>query len=133
MTREISAKRPSAGFSALELMVVVALAGVLLAVAWARLSHLAPKSRLEGVARSLDADLQKARGRAIAEGRCFQVTLNVGAKTYQVNSKAGAATCGTTGFAADPTDGALHALDDVNSVTVGVSANPVFDPRGKVS
>ena len=113
-------------------MVVITLAGILIAVAWARVAHLAPKYRLEGAARSVAADLQKARGRAIAEGRCFQVTFDTTANTYLVKSKAGAANCGTTGFAADSLDGTARPIDDTNTITVAATANPVFEPRGTV-
>lgn len=117
----------------IELMVAVALGGILVAVAWARVSHLGPKYRLEGAARSVAADLQKARGRAIAEGRCFQVTFDTSAKTYLVNSKAGAASCGTTGFSADSLDGTPRQIDDTSSITIAATAAPVFEPRGTVS
>jgi type II secretion system protein H len=132
MAAETSARRGAGGFTGIELLVVLALAGILLAVAWARISQLAPKYRLEGVARSLAADLQKAHGRAIAEGRCFEIHIDTGAKTYRVNSKAAASPCGT-GFPADPTDGTARRLDDINTVAVATTADPVFDPRGTVS
>jgi len=120
------------GFSLIELMVVIAIAGILLTVTWARISTLVPIYRLEGAARALAAEIQRARGRAITENKCFMVHVNTVAKTYQLQNKAVATLpCGTTGFSADAADGAKK-IDDANSLTVAFSAgsNPVFNPRG---
>jgi type II secretion system protein H len=130
MATKTSASRAPAGFSAIELLVVIALGTILVAVAWARMSTLVPIYRLEGAARNLAADLQKARGRAIADGKCSRVVINVGAKTYQFQ-QAASSTCSS--FAALPGEGTRQ-IDDANSLTVAFASgsNPVFDTRGAV-
>ena len=130
MASETSSRGVPAGFSAIELLVVIALATILLAVAWARMSTLVPIYRLEGAARDLAAELQKARGRAIAEGKCATVAIDVSAKTYQFQSSPNS-TC--SGFTAVSGEGARR-IDDANSLTVAFAsgANPVFDTRGAV-
>jgi type II secretion system protein H len=134
MSTETSARRVQAGFSAIELMVVITLGGILLGVAWVRMSTLVPIYRLEGAARDLAAELQKARGRAIAEGKCTTVAINVGAKTYQFQ-RAPSSTC--SGFAPVTADGpgeGVKSIDPANSLTVAFASgsNPVFDTRGAV-
>ena len=130
MATETSATRVPAGFSAIELLVVITLAGILVAVAWARMSTLVPIYRLEGAARDLAADLQKARGRAIAEGKCTTVAIDVSAKTYQFQ-RAPSSTCSS--FAAVSGE-SVRRIDDANSLTIAFASgsNPVFDTRGAV-
>jgi type II secretion system protein H len=119
-----------AGFSAIELLVVMTIGGLIAAIAWVRMTTLVPIYRLEGAARDLAAELQKARGRAIAEGKCTRVTINVGTKTYQFER---APTSACTGFVAVPGEG-VRRIDDANSLTVAFASgsSPVFDARGTV-
>jgi type II secretion system protein H len=130
MRTDIPRTGATAGFSGIELLVVIAIGGILLAIAWIRMSTLIPIYRLEGAARDLVAELQKARGRAIAEGKCTRVTINLGAKTYQFE-RAPTSTC--TGFVAVPGEG-VRRIDDANSLTVAFASgsSPVFDARGTV-
>jgi type II secretion system protein H len=118
------------GFSMIELLVAITIGGVLLSIAWVRMSTLVPIYRLEGAARNLAAELQKARARAIAEGKCYQILIDTSAKTYQLRSKA---SCTTGTFASVSTDGARQ-IDDANSLTVAFSTgdSPVFNSRGAV-
>ena len=121
------------GFSAIELMVVIVIVGILASVAWLRLAQLAPRYRLEGAVRTLAVEIQKARGRAVAEGKCFMVVLNTANKSYQVQSKAATSTCGTTGYTADAADPANKLIDDaltIDNGSGGTPVNPIFTSRG---
>jgi type II secretion system protein H len=121
------------GFSLIELMVIIVIVGILAAVAWLRLSQLEPRYRLDGAARSLAMDLQKTRGRAIAENKCFMVVINSSAKTYQLQSKSGTGACGSSGYAVDSQDPAARKIDDVLTVdngSGGAPVSPIFTPRG---
>lgn len=111
-------------------MVGVGLVAVLIAVGYPRLARFAAIYRLEGSARNVALSLQKTRLRAIAEGKCFQVTFDGTAKTYQVLSKAGVTPCGTTGFA---NDGSAQKIDAVGAIAVSATASPVFDTHGAAS
>ena len=124
----------STGYSLIELVTVVTIVGVLALIGWNRLSTLLPMYQLDGAARSLAAELSKTRARAVAEGRCFQIVFDTAAKTFQKQSKAGTANCGTTGFSADDTDGAARQIDPTNNnITIAKTADPVFGTRGGVS
>src|SRR2546430_2267700 len=121
MKKQGSRWEATEGFSVIELMVVIAIAGILLTVTWARMSTLVPIYRLEGASRAVATEIQKARGRAIAENKCFSVVVNAGPKTYQLQNKAvSTLPCGASGFAADAADG-VRKIDDNNSLTVGFS------------
>jgi type II secretion system protein H len=131
MTNKSTSKGAAKGFSLIELLVVITIGGVLLSIAWVRMATLVPIYRLEGAARNLAAELQKARARAIAEGKCYQVLIDTSAKTYQLLSKA---SCTTGTFTSVSTDAARQ-IDDANSLTVAFSTGnpgPVFNSRGTV-
>jgi len=117
----------ASGFSLLELTVVVAVAGGLLAVAFPRLATFALHYRLEGATQNLALALQRVRLRAIAEGKCFQVTFDATAGTWQAGTKSGATPCGTSGFT---NDGVAQKVDSAGRIAIASTANPVFDTRG---
>jgi len=118
------------GFSLLEILAATAIAGVLLAIGYPRLSTLLTASRLDGAVRALAADLQKSRLRAIAEGKCVRLTFDSAAGTYQVASKAGVTPCGSDGFA---NEGPPRKIDEGSALRVAATASPTFDPRGRAS
>ena len=112
-----------AGFSMIEVVVVIVIAALLLAWGYPRLATLAQKYRLDGAAWNLATDLQKVRLRAIQEGRNFQVTFDNSAKTYQV--KRAAAGGGWVN------DGPARTIEDAGTITLAASANSViFTTRG---
>jgi len=135
----VTGPRTSAdGFSLIEVLVVVAITGILLSIVWVRMSTLVPIYRLEGAARSLAAEIQNARVRAISENKCFQVVIDTTNKTYQLQrdqraTTANSASCSGVTFVNDPAYGA-RAIDDATSLTVAFSqgSNPIFTPRGHV-
>lgn len=112
------------GFSLIEVLVVITIGGILLTIAWVRMSRLVPIYRLEGAARDLATEIQKARGRAIAEGKCIQVTIT--GTTYHVDPSPNS-TC--SGYVA----GTARKIDDADSMTVTATNNPVFQPRGTLA
>jgi type IV fimbrial biogenesis protein FimT len=71
-----------AGFTLVELMIVVALVAILLALAAPSFRETLARNRLEGVAGELATDFQYARSEAVA--RNAQVGLFVGANCYTV-------------------------------------------------
>ncbi|MGH7899031.1 MAG: GspH/FimT family pseudopilin [Candidatus Binatia bacterium] len=117
----------SRGFSLVEMVVAIGFIAILLAIGYPHLARLAAIYRLEGSARNLALTFQKVRLRAIAEGKCFQVTFDGAARTYRVLSKAGTTPCGISGFT---NDGVAQKLDDADTISVAATASPVFDARG---
>jgi prepilin-type N-terminal cleavage/methylation domain-containing protein len=71
-----------AGFSVVELMVVIALIGLLSAIALPSLLSSMSEKRLKNAARNLYADLQKARLLAVKRNTRITVTFNTTARTY---------------------------------------------------
>jgi len=115
------------GFSLIEMMVVIIIAGIIVSIVWLRLSYIAPRYRLEGAARNLAAEIQKARGQAIAEGKCVRVSFQIGAKTYTADTAAGSATCSGAAF----TSGTALKIEDSGTIDiVGTPVSAIFNPRG---
>ncbi|MGH7822140.1 MAG: pilus assembly FimT family protein [Candidatus Binatia bacterium] len=111
-----------AGFSALELVVVVAIAGVMMAWSYPRLASLSSHYRLDGAAWNLATALQKTRLRAIAEGTRFQVVFDAAQKTYQVQKE------GAPGVFAN--DGAARQIEESGGIGMAATATPIFTTRG---
>jgi type IV fimbrial biogenesis protein FimT len=105
------------GFTMIELMVVVALAGVLLALAAPSFFGTLARKRMEGVAEVFGTDLQYARSEAVA--RNFEVRLATGASgmcyTIYVWRGAGSCTCGPTASCTAP---AVVADDEIRTVNL---------------
>ena len=78
----------SAGFSFVELMVVIALVGALSAVALPNFLRNLPEKRLKNAARNVFADMQKARLQAVKENREIVVSFDA-AGTYHFEDEDG--------------------------------------------
>jgi prepilin-type N-terminal cleavage/methylation domain-containing protein len=118
------------GFTLIEVTVALSLIAILLAVLYPRMSRFAAVYRLEGAARNLAATLQKTRLRAIAEGRCYEVTFDGTAKTYLVRSWRGVTPCGAFSAGADQKTGVAQKIDDADVIGLSATADPIFTPRG---
>ena len=107
-----------AGFTLVELMIVVALVAILLALAAPSFRETIARNRLEGVAGELSTDFQYARSEAVA--RNAQVGLFVGSNCYTVFAMG---TTAATGCAALGTGAAIKS---VTSDTIPSSVSLAF-------
>ncbi|MGM0609335.1 MAG: GspH/FimT family pseudopilin [Candidatus Muiribacteriota bacterium] len=82
-------KNNQRGFTLLELMITVALIGIVAAIAFGSLQNLIPNAKAKSAARELRSNLQKARMDAVKNNNeCFVVLTNSGG-----GNKGGAAAC----------------------------------------
>ena len=72
----------AAGFSAVELLIVMAIIGILAGIGIPNFLRSLPERRLANAARNLYADFQKARLVAVRNNTNTPVTFNVGAGSY---------------------------------------------------
>ncbi|HAM33035.1 MAG TPA: hypothetical protein DDX05_00260 [Deltaproteobacteria bacterium] len=84
-----SDKASGAGFTLVELLIAVAIAGILAVLAVSAFEGFNEKYRVEGETKQLFADLMDARGRAMQRNRTFFVRITTsGYQTYEDSSPA---------------------------------------------
>ena len=138
-------KRSAHGFSLVELMMIVAVAGTLAVIALPVMTNVSDSSKLNASAREIERELQSARLKAVSTNRILRVRLNCPGTGYfrtveYLNSSADTATnrCLPTSypFPADNDlmtrpnyDGPLRALSSETFVSTAVLE---FAPDGTV-
>jgi len=110
-----------------------AILGIIVSVAWLQLSRLAPRYRLEGAARTIAAEIQKARGQAISNSQCVRVTLNATNRTYRIDTVRTSTCSAGSNFA----NGVEIKVEDTGTITLENALSlgsdppaPIFNSRG---
>jgi type IV fimbrial biogenesis protein FimT len=78
-----------AGFSLLELMVVIVIIGILAAVTVPNMGGWLGKRDLDSISRQIYSDFQRARSEAISRGRTVTIQINKGAGWYEIHDSTG--------------------------------------------
>ncbi|MEA2626539.1 MAG: hypothetical protein QOD06_2584 [Candidatus Binatota bacterium] len=115
------------GHTLIEMVLVTALVTGGSSIAYPQLSSLTEGYRVKNAGRRVMLELQRARLRAISEGKCVRVSFDAATKTYRIE-KSKTATCSTT--SSFPDQESSKQLDDGDTISVGAAGNPVFTPRG---
>lgn len=110
--------RQARGFTIVELMIVIAIFGILAAVAIPNFVSQMPRCRLNGAARQVMGDLMWARMQAVSENTSFTVSF-LNDHEYQISGGGWSET--------------KDIQDEYHDVTLSSTANPVFQPRGTAS
>ena len=110
------------GFTLLELMIVIAVMGILAAIAAPNFMNYMAQRRLNGATRMVMSDLMNARMLAVTLNRNVQVTFSTSASAFYTYDAVGTAAVRNiqTGFG-------------YHDVTVSGNNNPVFAPTGRLS
>ena len=113
------------GFSLLELLIVVIIAGILAGIAMSGLAAIMPKQRLNAAANLLRSDMLEAKGRASAIMRDVGVGPNVAKTEWSVQLFDATPMASGTVF-----QGVTRELSQFEGVTFDTFPNVVFNPNG---
>jgi len=113
------------GFTLVELLVVLAVAGILAGLTIVGFATLLPKYRLDGAAATVRSDLYSAKIQAANAKRQYRVSFNANGYSIQQGDKSTGSTIWTHVSSRQITN-------EYSGVTIdmGSTSNPTFQPRG---
>jgi prepilin-type N-terminal cleavage/methylation domain-containing protein len=122
------------GYSLVEMIMALAVLGLVFSIGCYAFNRVLPKYRLEGAVNSLVSDFHLARMRAIGQNCIYRIQVDCGRKQYLLERES------LTGPSRWPgtRDGILRKFNDPGNpfyypgVEMESSNNPVFLPRGNV-
>ncbi len=121
------------GFTLLELMVVVAMIGIIAVIAFPRLDPFLPKRRLKSAARLLSGTITMVYGEAIAKNKTYRLYLDSSSDEYWVIQVTGdidkKGSPGVIGIRLGTGFELLEYTDSSQNVEQAMPSEPMFAPR----
>lgn len=122
-------RRKGSGFTLMEVMVVMAIIGILASISVPNFRNYMIQRRLNGATRQIMSDLMYARMQAVSQNNKFRVIFNGDGKQYTIlddnndndNADSGEQTV------------VKNIQTDYPDVTFSSNNNPIFSPRGTAS
>lgn len=119
------------GFSLVELMIVIALMGIMAAIATPALQRYAINRNLKSAARDITSDFLMCKARAIAENRKYRIVFNVAGNDYTIEERDTADTAWINPRTKAPTSFESDII--FTNVAFGAGATATFKTRGTVT
>jgi type II secretion system protein H len=131
------------GFSLLELMVVLAIFGIMASTATFYMARYTNNTNLRAAARQLVSDMANAKQRSVTEGLCYRIVITTGTPGQYTIERADCACCSacSSPCTATPTFTVRFTKRPTDEQRVGLSINSTtytgniiyFQPRGTSS
>lgn len=122
--------RKSGGFSLVEMMIVIAVLGIVLAIAAPNFTVYRDNTNLREAARDISSDIQLCRQRAVAENVSYRITFAANTYTMQRQTAPGSAAWEDVATKTIGGGNALISLIAVPSFFPGGTATLTFQTRG---
>ena len=119
------------GFSLVELMIVIALMGIMAAIATPALQKYAINRNLKSAARDITSDFLMCKARAIAENRKYRIVFNVAGNDYTIEERNTADTAWINPLTKAPTSFESDII--FTNVAFGAGTTATFKTRGTVT
>ncbi len=114
------------GFSLIELMIAIAIMGIMAGIATPYFKTFMAQRRLNGAARQIMSDLMLARQRAVSQNNEFKLFFDVNNYQYTILDDDDNDGTADSGEATEVRN--IHT--EYYDVTFSASGNPIFNPRG---
>ncbi|PKN98409.1 MAG: hypothetical protein CVU43_16235 [Chloroflexi bacterium HGW-Chloroflexi-5] len=124
--------RKNRGFSLVELIIVIALIGIIAAIAAPNFTRYRDNTNLREAARDLSSDLQLYKQQAIAENVRYRITFDSGANNYAVQKTTTAAPNVFNPSFITKDIGSSNVIETSSAANFGGKSYVTFLPRGTI-